>query len=85
MGVWMEDESTVMTVSQGINRPKGANAALNFFGRGNSRRAVGKQADGRQQFGLARRHHRQRLRRCVRKGGCDGVDGDEAGLMPPAD
>ena len=34
MGVWMEAESTVMTVSQGINRPKGANAALNFLGAG---------------------------------------------------
>ena len=31
MGVWMEDESTVMTVSQGINRPNGANTALNFL------------------------------------------------------
>src|SRR5208282_5719883 len=34
MGVWMEAESTVMTVSQGIKRPKGANAALNFLGAG---------------------------------------------------
>src|SRR5580658_11067026 len=32
MGVWMEDESTVTTVSQGISRPNGANTALNFFG-----------------------------------------------------
>src|SRR5580658_1692802 len=32
IGVWMEDESTVTTVSQGINRPNGANTALNFFG-----------------------------------------------------
>jgi hypothetical protein len=31
MGVWMEDESTVTTVSQGISRPNGANTALNFF------------------------------------------------------
>src|ERR1035441_4790987 len=31
MGVCMEDESTVMTVSQEINRPNGAYAALNFF------------------------------------------------------
>ena len=34
MGVWMEDESTVMTVSQGISRPNGANTALNFFAGG---------------------------------------------------
>ena len=33
MGVSIEDESTVMTVSQGINRPKGAYSALNFRGR----------------------------------------------------
>ncbi len=32
MGVWMEEESTVTTVSQGISRPNGANTALNFFG-----------------------------------------------------
>src|SRR5277367_1420765 len=32
IGVWMEDESTVTTVSQGISRPNGANTALNFFG-----------------------------------------------------
>ena len=32
MGVWMEAESTVMTVSHGISRPNGANTALNFFG-----------------------------------------------------
>ena len=32
MGVWMEDESTVTTVSQAISRPNGANTALNFFG-----------------------------------------------------
>ena len=31
MGVWMEDESTVTTVSQGISRPNGANTALNFL------------------------------------------------------
>jgi nitrous oxidase accessory protein NosD len=31
MGVWMEAESTVMTVSQGISRPNGANTALNFL------------------------------------------------------
>ena len=30
----MEAESTVMTVSQGINRPKGANTALNFLAGG---------------------------------------------------
>ena len=34
MGVWMEDESTVMTVSQAISRPNGANTALNFFAGG---------------------------------------------------
>ena len=32
IGVWMEDESTVMMVSQGINRPNGAYTALNFLG-----------------------------------------------------
>ena len=32
MGVWMEAESTVTTVSQGINRPNGAYTALNFLG-----------------------------------------------------
>src|SRR5580658_7113140 len=32
IGVWMEDESTVTTVSQGISRPNGANTALNLFG-----------------------------------------------------
>jgi hypothetical protein len=32
MGVWMEDESTVTTVSQGISRPNGANTALSLFG-----------------------------------------------------
>ena len=32
MGVWMEDESTVMTVSHGINRPNGAYTALNVLG-----------------------------------------------------
>ncbi len=31
MGVWMEAESTVMTVSHGISRPNGANTALNFL------------------------------------------------------
>ena len=31
MGVCMEDESTVTTVSQGINLPNGANTALNFL------------------------------------------------------
>src|SRR5450755_4303221 len=31
MGVWMEAESTMMTVSQGISRPNGANTALNFL------------------------------------------------------
>ena len=31
MGVWMEAESTVMTVSQGISRPNGADTALNFL------------------------------------------------------
>ena len=31
MGVWMEAESTVITVSQEINRPNGANTALNFL------------------------------------------------------
>jgi hypothetical protein len=34
MGVWMEAESTVMTVSQGISRPNGANTALNFLAGG---------------------------------------------------
>ena len=34
MGVWMEDESTVMTVSHGINRPNGANTPLNFLAGG---------------------------------------------------
>ena len=34
MGVWMEAESTVMTVSQGISRPNGANTALNFLADG---------------------------------------------------
>jgi hypothetical protein len=51
----MEDESTVMTVSQGISRPNGANTALNFFGRGNSRRTVGKQTDGRERWLLGLR------------------------------
>ena len=32
MGVWIEDESTVMIVSHEINRPNGAKAALNFLG-----------------------------------------------------
>ena len=32
MGVWMDDESTVMMVSHAMSRPNGANAALNFFG-----------------------------------------------------
>ena len=32
MGVWMDDESTVITVSQGISRPNGAYTGLNFFG-----------------------------------------------------
>ena len=36
-----------------------------FFGLGSASRAVGKQTDGRQQFGLARRHYGQRLRRCA--------------------
>ena len=31
IGVWIEDESTVTTVSQGISRPNGANTGLNFF------------------------------------------------------
>src|ERR1039458_9748644 len=34
MGVWMEAESTVMTVSHGISRPNGANTALNFLAGG---------------------------------------------------
>ena len=34
MGVWMEAESTVMTVSQGISRPNGANTALIFLAGG---------------------------------------------------
>ena len=34
MGVWMEAESTVMTVSQVISRPNGANTALNFLAGG---------------------------------------------------
>ena len=34
MGVWMEAESTVMTVSQGISRPHGANTELNFLAGG---------------------------------------------------
>ena len=34
MGVWMEAESTVMTVSQGISRPNGAKTALNFLAGG---------------------------------------------------
>src|SRR5438094_288189 len=34
MGVWIEAESTVITVSQGIKRPNGAYRALNRFGSG---------------------------------------------------
>jgi hypothetical protein len=34
MGVWMEAESTVTTVSQGISRPNGAKTALNFLAGG---------------------------------------------------
>src|ERR1700749_2177837 len=31
MGVWMEDESTVTTVSHGMSRPNGANTGPIFF------------------------------------------------------
>ena len=79
MGVWMEAESTVMTVSQGINRPNGANTALNFFGRRNARRTVGKQTDGRERWGLVRGNHRQR--RGFRKS--DGGDDDEGKSLAP--
>lgn len=34
MGVLIDEESTVMTSSHGMSRPKGANCALNFFGGG---------------------------------------------------
>src|SRR6266852_2334060 len=34
MGVWMDEESTVIMVSQGINRPKGANTGLDLLGTG---------------------------------------------------
>ena len=50
MGVWMEAESTVMTVSQGISRPNGANTALNFLAGSRGRRTVGKQTDGRERW-----------------------------------
>ena len=55
IGVWMEDESTVTTVSQGISRPNGANTALNFLTGVKSGRTVGKEADGRERvvFGCA--------------------------------
>ena len=46
IGVWMEDESTVITVSHGIRRPNGANTALNFLTGGSPAELSGKRLMG---------------------------------------
>ena len=75
MGVWMEDESTVMTVSQGISRPNGANTALNFLAGGMPAELSANKLMGASVGGLVRGHHWQR--RWVCKSQVDDDDGDD--------